>query len=103
MRFYLLSTFAVATVAAADIDLQSMQLMQAGNTMQSMMQYKQNVREKQRAAGEFDINRYQRAEPTQCINGKAGEYQCNNVDLLGHLRHQDMGSTSREGSDVWGL
>ncbi|TLD06508.1 uncharacterized protein PgNI_08029 [Pyricularia grisea] len=39
---------------------------------------------------------------TPCVDGKAGEYQCNGLDLMGFLRHQDMGSRTRVGNDVWG-
>ena len=101
MKLSVLSTLAVAGVVSAEMSLQSMS-MQGANMMQSMMQYKQSLRDERRAAGDFDINRYQRAESAPCINGKAGEYDCNNVDLLDHLRHQDMGSRSRDGNDLWG-
>ncbi|TLD23728.1 hypothetical protein PspLS_06408 [Pyricularia sp. CBS 133598] len=53
--------------------------------------------------GAFDLDRYEaRLAGTPCVNGKAGEYSCNNVDLMGFLRHQDMGSRTRVGNDVWG-
>lgn len=60
-----------------------------------------------RAAGVFD--RYDNARmqaqpvgPTSCVNGKAGEYSCDKVDLLSFLSHQEMGSTTKEGNDIWG-
>lgn len=54
--------------------------------------------------GAFDLDRYEaRLAGTPCVNGKAGEYTCNNVDLMGFLRHQDMGSRTRVGNDVWGM
>ncbi|KAK0650028.1 hypothetical protein B0T16DRAFT_509074 [Cercophora newfieldiana] len=54
-------------------------------------------------SGAYDLNRYQALEATTpCVNGKAGEYQCNKVDLVAFLRHQDMGSSTRKGNDVWG-
>ncbi|KAK5655166.1 hypothetical protein OQA88_6065 [Cercophora sp. LCS_1] len=57
----------------------------------------------QSEAGVFDVDRYQAlADTTACVNGKAGEYKCNNVDLVSFLRHQDMGSSTRKGNDVWG-
>ena len=42
-----------------------------------------------------------------CKNGKAGRkgeesYACNNVDLHGFLSHEDLGSASLFGNDVWG-
>jgi xanthine dehydrogenase molybdopterin-binding subunit B len=53
-------------------------------------------------AGQFAMNAYSAANSTACVNGMAGEYKCNNVDMLGFLRHQDMGSRTRVGNDVWG-
>ncbi|KAK4159871.1 hypothetical protein QBC43DRAFT_326476 [Cladorrhinum sp. PSN259] len=56
----------------------------------------------QNEAGVYDINRYAAQAATSCVNGKAGEYQCKNVDLISFLRHQDMGSSTRKGNDIWG-
>ncbi|KAI9844683.1 MAG: hypothetical protein M1837_005425 [Sclerophora amabilis] len=71
--------------------------------MDRLMSMKTQQWDKMRAEGQFDRDTYkslQRATP--CVNGKAGEYACDNVDLLSFLSHQDMGSTTREGNDVWG-
>lgn len=57
----------------------------------------------QNEAGVYDINRYAAQAATTCVNGKAGEYQCKNVDLVAFLRHQDMGSSTRKGNDIWGV
>ncbi|KAH7021373.1 uncharacterized protein B0I36DRAFT_354038 [Microdochium trichocladiopsis] len=55
------------------------------------------------ASGAFDEDRYSTlATGAACVDGKAGEYLCNNVDLKGFLRHQDLGSRTRVGNDVWG-
>lgn len=54
-------------------------------------------------AGQFAMNAYKAAGATACVNGTAGEYKCNNVDMKGFLRHQDMGSRTRVGNDVWGM
>jgi hypothetical protein len=52
-------------------------------------------------AGAYDFDRYQALRAgTPCVNGMAGEYQCNKVDLMAFLRHQDMGSSTRKGNDV---
>lgn len=56
----------------------------------------------QSEAGVFDIDRYAAQAATPCVNGRAGEYKCNNVDLVSFLRHQDMGSSTRRGNDIWG-
>ena len=39
---------------------------------------------------------------TPCINGKAGEYQCRNVNMHGFLSHEDLGSQVKMGNDIWG-
>lgn len=60
------------------------------------------LREQQIADGVFDINRFTSTGPIPCVDGKAGEYSCNKVDLKGFLAHKDTGSATREGNDVWG-
>lgn len=52
--------------------------------------------------GMFGYNKYKQQDPTPCFRGLAGEYSCNNVDLKGFLRHQDMHSRTRTGNDLWG-
>ncbi|KIL87275.1 hypothetical protein FAVG1_09833 [Fusarium avenaceum] len=71
--------------------------------MKELRQRKMALRESEAAAGVFDKDRYKKlSSATSCTDGKAGGYSCNNVDLLGFLRHQDMGSRTREGNDIWG-
>lgn len=38
---------------------------------------------------------------TQCVNGKAGEYDCNNVDLMSFIPLTDLGSNG-DANDIWG-
>jgi choice-of-anchor B domain-containing protein len=38
---------------------------------------------------------------TRCVNGKAGEYPCSKVDVLGHLPLADIGG-GEIGNDMWG-
>lgn len=38
---------------------------------------------------------------TPCVNGKAGEYDCNNVDLLSYVPLSELGSNG-VGNDIWG-
>ncbi|PKS11715.1 hypothetical protein jhhlp_001703 [Lomentospora prolificans] len=74
-----------------------------GEPMSVLRQLKLNTWAEQFEAGAFDVDRYEPlAASTRCVNGKAGEYRCNNVDLVSFLRHQDMGSSTRQGNDVWG-
>lgn len=59
---------------------------------------------KMKAEGMFGPNRV--ASVTQkvpCSEGKAGEYECDHVDLLSFLSHEDLGSSTRAGNDVWSI
>lgn len=38
---------------------------------------------------------------TPCVDGRAGEYECNNVDLLSFVPLAELGSTGN-GNDIWG-
>lgn len=72
-------------------------------TMAQLKQLKLASWSAQAETGAFDVDRYEAlAATTPCVNGKAGEYQCNKVDLISFLRHQDMGSSTRKGNDIWG-
>lgn len=66
------------------------------------MSLKVQSRERARAQGLFNLNRYPDQADKRCTQGKAGEYSCQNVDLLSFLSHQALGSVTREGNDVWG-
>lgn len=75
----------------------------AAEEMERLMALKVAQREAQRAKGVFDSRRNQPLASFQpCVNGKAGEYSCDKVDLHGFLTHEEMASTTREGNDVWG-
>ncbi|EXM08594.1 hypothetical protein NOF04DRAFT_8098 [Fusarium oxysporum II5] len=71
--------------------------------MGELKQRKMALHESEAAAGVFDKDRYKvLSSGTPCSDGKAEGYSCNKIDLLGFLRHQDMGSRTRVGNDVWG-
>jgi hypothetical protein len=54
-------------------------------------------------AGVYALDRYKPVtNKTPCVDGKAGEYKCKNIDLNAFMRHQDMGSRTRVGNDIWG-
>ena len=73
------------------------------NRMGTLRQIKLSQRDAARAAGLYDAGRYRSAAGTPCSgNGTAGEYSCRSVDLAAHLTHEDMGSSEREGNDIWG-
>jgi choice-of-anchor B domain-containing protein len=39
---------------------------------------------------------------TPCVNGFAGEYPCNNYDLMSHISNLTLGDSNTEGNDSWG-
>ncbi|CAH0051354.1 unnamed protein product [Clonostachys solani] len=103
-----LSSLAIATLASSAVaQLFNADTLKASSapkavSMATLKQRKVEQREKDVANGLFDVDRYEATSATPCVDGKAGEYSCNNVDLLGFLRHQDVGSRTREGNDIWG-
>lgn len=94
MKLALVSLLSLACVASASH--------QGGRTMEHLMSLKMQSRERARAQGLFNLNRYPDEADKKCSQGKAGEYSCENVDLLGFLSHQALGSVTREGNDLWG-
>jgi len=70
--------------------------------MSTLRQRKESQFSKDKASGMYEKDKYQVSSATECIDGKAGEYSCNNIDLKGFIRHQDTNSRTREGNDVWG-
>lgn len=72
--------------------------------MKELRQRKMALRESEEAAGISDKDRYKKvSSAASCTNGKAGGDSCNNINLLGFLRHQDLGSRTREGNKIWGI
>lgn len=39
---------------------------------------------------------------TSCSNGKAGEFDCNKIDLLAHVPLRTLGNSNSNGNDIWG-
>jgi choice-of-anchor B domain-containing protein len=72
--------------------------------MEGMMELKTQEWEAAAARGMFaGSKKYKKTDKlTKCKNGYAGEYKCNNVDMYSFLSHEDMGSESFTGNDVWG-
>lgn len=68
--------------------------------MQQTMKLKIEEHEKCAAANECPINKPFAAD-MKCVNGKAGEYACSNVDLLSFVPIAALGSTY-DASDSWG-
>ncbi|KAG5646748.1 hypothetical protein DXG03_002430 [Asterophora parasitica] len=55
-----------------------------------------------RAAGNFVSAQFAALPFTPCVNGRAGEFKCNNVDLYSFKSHKELGSPNGEGSSSWG-
>lgn len=72
------------------------------NKMGTLMNLKTAHHEIKKSAGVFREGAYKSMTATKCTDGKAGEYSCENVDLQGALTHENMGSSTREGNDIWG-
>ncbi|EON68990.1 hypothetical protein W97_08248 [Coniosporium apollinis CBS 100218] len=89
MRFSTLALLGlVGTAFASEMDL--------------LMEMKTAEREAMRSRGDFAKGKHARREKEKCKDGRAGEYACDNVDMLDFISHEEMGSTTREGNDVWG-
>lgn len=76
----------------------------AASKMEEVMALKTKQWDEARAAGLFGGSAlYPKVtKPVPCKKGKAGEYQCNNVNLLSFLSHEDLQSASMTGNDIWG-
>jgi choice-of-anchor B domain-containing protein len=80
----------------------------AAGKMERVMQIKTKQWDDARAKGLFGGSALYRKITSKkaCIKGKAGSgneaYACNNVDLHGFLSHEDLGSATKAGNDVWG-
>ncbi|KAL8757521.1 MAG: hypothetical protein Q9199_002164 [Rusavskia elegans] len=73
--------------------------------MDRLMRLKTDHWNSMRAQGVF--NRYNNARlgnatPVPCVNGKSGPYSCDKVDMLSFLSHSQLGSSTKEGNDIWG-
>ncbi|KAF4463652.1 choice-of-anchor B domain [Fusarium albosuccineum] len=96
-----LTTAALATMGAADDGKMKMDEMMALKTAQW---------DRAEARGLFGGSKlYKKLTSFQpCIKGKSGRgpgkesYSCNNVNMHGFLSHEDLGSTTFRGNDVWG-
>jgi choice-of-anchor B domain-containing protein len=80
----------------------------SASKMEEIMDVKTKQWDAARAKGLFGgSNLYRKVTSKQrCINGVAGKgnaaYRCNNVDMHGFLSHEDLGSATKAGNDVWG-
>jgi hypothetical protein len=74
------------------------------NLMSKLMAKKEAHRMDMRSQGVFAPGKYDATVNNKpCVGGKASNYACNNVDLHSFISHEALGSTTREGNDVWGM
>lgn len=92
----------LAATALLAMATRCIQAESAMSKMSEVMNLKATVHKQKQEAGVFAEQTYEAMGNTNCTDGKAGVYSCNNVDVKGSITHEAMGSTSREGNDIWG-
>ncbi|KAG5646749.1 hypothetical protein DXG03_002431 [Asterophora parasitica] len=75
---------------------------QSGQVHESIMRNKTEAWAFQRAAGKYNSRKHRPLSYTPCVNGRAGEFQCSNIDLYSFKSHAELGSAIGEGSSSWG-
>ncbi|GLB42071.1 hypothetical protein LshimejAT787_1100860 [Lyophyllum shimeji] len=78
------------------------EIYQSGQVHDAIMRNKTERFAAKRAAGAYDSRRHLPLSYTPCVNGRAGEFKCNNIDLHSFKSHADLGSATGEGSSSWG-
>jgi hypothetical protein len=75
----------------------------SGAVHRELMGRKESTFAKQRNSGAYNSFRYKPVTKfTPCEDGRAGNYQCGNIDLYSFTPHSELGSVSGEGSSIWG-
>ncbi|TFK21272.1 hypothetical protein FA15DRAFT_707366 [Coprinopsis marcescibilis] len=75
----------------------------SGQVHQEIMDRKHAFWAEEAAAGVFNSSRFQAiTEFTPCVDGRAGEFRCSNIDLYSFYSHAELGSQTGEGSSSWG-
>lgn len=97
-----LHTMKLVTVTLLAMAMGCVQAESAMSKMSQVMSQKASFHKQKQEAGVFAEKNYKSMGNVKCENGEAGEYSCKNVDIIGSITHEAMGSTSREGNDIWG-
>jgi len=74
----------------------------SGEVHEAIMRRKTERFAARRAAGAFDSSRHLPLSFVPCVDGRAGEFKCSNIDLYSFKSHADLGSAVGEGSSSWG-
>lgn len=98
---------ALAVAVSANLDCSTPQYCDVGDTtsrMNIVMPIKLLEREECRIAGACpNPSPKIVGSKVSCVNGHAGEYECNNIDLLSYINFSDLGcGNNAEGNDIWG-
>ncbi|KAK5943803.1 hypothetical protein PMZ80_003084 [Knufia obscura] len=95
-NFLTASLVAATTVAGAKINNAA--------KMEGMMELKEQQWSAAAQRGVFGGSKMYKKKTSveRCINGRAGEYQCKNIDMHAFLSHEDLGSEDLRGNDIWG-
>ncbi|KAL0958576.1 hypothetical protein HGRIS_000714 [Hohenbuehelia grisea] len=73
-----------------------------GTVHEAIMSQKHRLWDDMARKGAFNAAQYTSiSEFTPCIDGRAGEFRCNNIDLYSFTSHVDLGNGGR-GSSTWG-
>jgi hypothetical protein len=75
----------------------------SGNAHETIMANKHKLWAKHGTKGEYESAKYiGTRKKTSWVNGKAGEFRCNKVDLLDFQSHAELGSATGQGISSWG-
>lgn len=75
----------------------------SGLVHETLMSKKRAAFSKHERMGAFNAKKWPKInKPTPCVNGKAGEFRCENIDLWYFASHADLGSATGQGSSSWG-
>lgn len=91
-------------LTAAALGVSAVSAGPGASKMEEVMELKTAQWEAARARGVFGGSKLYKKVTSQkpCTKGKAGEFQCNKVNMHGFLSHEDLGSATKAGNDVWG-
>ncbi|KAJ8457310.1 hypothetical protein ONZ45_g18361 [Pleurotus djamor] len=76
---------------------------ESGRVHQSIMDKKHAFWAERQAAGAYNTTAHRAITTfTPCVNGRAGEFKCSNIDLYSFYSHAELGSAAGQGSSSWG-